>query len=120
MKHFALIGLTVLAACAIRPEDIKPSYASPAPYQGMSCEQLVEEVTRVETELTVLYEKQRDARINDTVGVALTGVPFASAQGQDAETEIATMKGQQAAIRSDAASKGCEMPPPPELDRAKG
>ncbi len=97
----------LLAACATRPENIKAADVSTDAYQGLSCEQLGQEEMRLNTDYTAAAAEQEKARKNDNAGVFLLGLPVGSLSGQDMEKTIATLKGQQGAVRQTQMIKNC-------------
>lgn len=97
----------LVAGCAARPENIPPSYVSTLNYQGLTCQQLAEEGARVDAAYDLAARKQTHARHEDTLGVALVGLPLGSMTGRNVATEVANLKGQQLAIRQIETQKYC-------------
>ena len=110
MKIYALAAvaaLSALAACAERPEAIAPAYVSPVVYQDWTCQQLGEEEARLNTAYVTAAGQQNNARANDTAGVIFLGLPTASMAGENVAPQIASIKGQQDAVRQTENRKNC-------------
>lgn len=105
-------GLTLIGACAPSPESIQPAYVSETPYRSWTCEQLGEELIKLDQALAVASQQQNTARTNDTVGVILIGLPLGSMSGQSVAPQIALYKGQHEAVRKASIRNGC-----PEMTR---
>jgi hypothetical protein len=110
MRIKSVLLALLLAGCASRPESIAPAYVSPVVYQSWSCQQLGEEEARVNAAYTVAAGSQNRARSNDTTGVLLLGLPLGSMTGEGVEAQVASLKGQQAAIQQSEAMKNCAHP----------
>lgn len=111
----ALVAVALVAACAKRPENIQPRFASATPYRALACEQLNEERSRVNAELARIEAMQRENAKADaafmTVGlVLLWPALFGLAATTDRAETIAAMKGERDAMDLAAREKGC--PPP--------
>lgn len=110
MRKCLLIGLAplgLLSACATAPENIAPAYVSNMQYQNWTCEQMVEELSRLGSALVSASSQQNKARSNDAVGVFFLGLPVASMSGGNVAPEIARLKGEQAAIQQAQSLKNC-------------
>jgi arginase family enzyme len=111
----ALVALAAasLAACATAPEDIRAAYVSPAQYASYDCAQIAAEASRVATKAEELSGKQRAERSKDQAAAGVGLVLFAPAAlfmiGGDHKQEIATLKGQNEALKEAAASKNCSV-----------
>jgi len=57
--------------------------------------------------MTAAYAQQNQARSNDAVGVFFIGLPVSSMSGGNIAPQIATLKGQQEAVRQTMQKKGC-------------
>jgi len=119
----AAILLAACSACAPTPESIQPAYVSEVPYQSWSCQQLGEELGRLNTALATASAQQNSARTNDTVGIILIGLPVGSMSGQSIAPQIARYKGEQEAVNRAMIRGQCgEMmrtyPPPPPAQPA--
>jgi hypothetical protein len=106
----ALAGL-LAAGCAKDPKSIAPSYVSQVTYQDWTCQQLGQEVVRVDAALTEASAQQVKARGNDIAGVILIGLPVSSLSGDNIAPQIANLKGQKNAIEQVLIMKNCAAPP---------
>jgi hypothetical protein len=97
----------ILAGCAATPESIAPAYVSEVTYQNWSCQQLSEETMRLNAAYQVAAQEQHHARTNDTVGVLLLGLPVASLSGGNVAPQVASLKGNQAAVERAMTLKNC-------------
>ena len=98
VKSLYLVPLLAVAACAQAPEKIEPVSVSPSAYDGASCNAVRAEHAAATARLAVLYGEQRHARTQDTAAVIIVGAPLASLNGEDRAPEIASLKGQVAAM----------------------
>lgn len=108
----AAAAAAMATGCAPTPESIQPSYVSEMPFRSWTCDQLGEELGRLDSALATAYAQQNTARTNDTVGVLLIGLPVGSMSGQSVAPQIASYKGQQEAVRKASIRNNC-----PELTR---
>jgi hypothetical protein len=97
----------IVGACAPTPESIQPAYVSEVPYQSWSCQQLGEEMGRLNNALSTASVQQNTARSNDTVGVIFLGLPVASMSGQSIAPQIARYKGEQEAVQRAMIKNSC-------------
>lgn len=109
MNRLILSGLVaaVLAACAQKPEAVAPAYVSQVSYQDWTCKQLAEEEVRLNEAYTTAAAQQNQARSNDIAGVILIGLPVSSLSGGNVAPQIASIKGQQEAVRKTMTTKDC-------------
>lgn len=105
----AIIALAAVTGCAKKPESIAPAYTSSSNYTGWSCKALAQEASHLDQAYTVAAEQQNNARTNDIVGVVLIGLPVSSLSGDNIAAQIASLKGQQEAVRSTMQAKNCKM-----------
>jgi len=108
----AIVGISLLVACAPTPESIAPAYVSEVPYRSWTCDQLGEENARLNQALATASVQQSNARSNDTVGIILIGLPVGSMSGQSIAPQIALYKGQLEAVHRASIRNSC-----PELTR---
>lgn len=108
----AAVVAALIGACAPTPESIQPAYVSETPYRSWTCDQLGEELTKLDQALATASMQQNTARTNDTVGVILLGLPVGSMSGQSVAPQIALYKGQHEAVRKASIRNGC-----PEMTR---
>ena len=99
--------VSIIAACAAKPENIAPAAFPVAAYSARSCNQLSADAARVHDAIAVASEAQDKARRADTVGVILLGIPAASLVGKDRAGTISVLKGEAEAIRQSQAMAGC-------------
>lgn len=108
----AAVGAALISACAPAPESIQAAYVSETPYRSWTCDQLGEELAKLDQALAVASQQQNTARTNDTVGIILIGLPVGSMSGQSIAPQIALYKGQHEAVRKASIRNGC-----PEMTR---
>ena len=96
-----------LTGCAASPESIAPSYVSPITYGSFRCADLAAEAARVDAALTQASAEQNQAHGSDVVGVLLIGVPVSTLSGTNVAPQVASLKGQQEAIRLASVQKRC-------------
>ncbi len=112
MRVTSIFALALMVAgCAASPESIAPSYVSPISYNNFSCADLAAESARVDAALVQASSQQEQAHGNDVVGVLLIGVPVSTLSGTNIAPQVASLKGQQDAIRLAAVQKHCSAPP---------
>ena len=103
-----LLGAAIgLCGCAASPESIAPSYVSPISYNNFSCGDLSGESARVDAALVQASSQQEQAHGSDVVGVLLIGVPVSTLSGTNIAPQVASLKGQQEAIRLSMIQKHC-------------
>lgn len=105
---FAVAATLILSACATAPEAIAPAYISDVTYQSWSCEQLSQEMGRLNAAYTNVADQQHKARNNDTVGVILLGLPVSSLSGSNVAAQVASVKGNQVAVEHASTLKNCQ------------
>lgn len=107
-RTYIILALAAtLAACARSPEDIAPAVVGIAPYQAMSCPQLATQANALESQLAHVSKIQADAAHDDAMGVALLGLPLGSMSLGYHGKEIASLKGQRAAVGQAQQANGC-------------
>lgn len=107
-----LLAAAVLAGCATRSADVKPSSVDPAAFAGWECERLLEESDRVQWRAAdVAYAV--DARVgNNMIALGLGVTVFWPAllamrpDGLDA-IELAALKGRYEALSQAQVARGC-------------
>jgi len=103
----------VLAAgCATAAKDVAPIDASPAAYQGYSCEQIAAETARIDARAQPLGARLDEAAQHDRailVAALLVFAPALLALGgtKEEEAEYARLRGERAALDRSAAGQGC-------------
>lgn len=102
-------GLTV-GACASSPDDVAGQFVSPVLYEGYSCEQIRNDLIRIDSRVTVLTGQQRRRASQDAwaVGGALIFWPalFFLMRGDKAD-ELGRLKGEYDALNTVAQQKQC-------------
>lgn len=85
-------------SCATNPDKISASYVSPAQYSNYSCNQISQEMARVERRVVELTGKQRKAATGDAVAMGIGLILFWPALffliGKDKKDELARLKGE--------------------------
>nr|WP_170610858.1 hypothetical protein [uncultured Ruegeria sp.] len=95
----ALLGGTLVSACAQSPSAIAPVSMAGA-YTNTSCSQAANILHQEQTRLAALSSKQEGAVVGDAVGVFLIGVPVSSLSGADVSGDIAATKGKVLALQA--------------------
>lgn len=99
--------------CATRPEKIKASYVSPLQYQGYSCEQISQELLRVNARIIEVTGQQDKEADKDAAAVGVGMLCFWPALfftiGTDKEDELSRLMGEDEAIQNMAAQKNCDV-----------
>lgn len=116
MKHFittsALVGVTLVSACAQKAESVTANYVPHTIYAGQSCNQLHAERNRVVSQVNHLTGEQNKKAQNDAVamGVGLVlfwPALFLLAADKDESAALAQMKGTYDAVTQAGTAKGC-------------
>src|SRR3569623_424553 len=102
-----LPAVALVAACAPTPESIQPADVSEVPYQSWTCQQLGEELGRLNNALSTASVQQHSARSHDVAGVILLGLPVGSMSGQSIAPQIARYKGEQEAVNRAMIRNNC-------------
>jgi len=97
--------------CAKKAENVQAAYVSPLQYQSHSCEQLGQELARVQRKTQEVASAQDKTANKDaaamTVGMVLFWPALIFLAGGDREQELARLKGECEAIESIAIQKDC-------------
>ena len=101
---FIFIFATIIS-CASSPGEIKADYISPYRYNNWSCEQISEELIRVESNLRQVTATQQKKANTDAVGMGIGMILFwpalfLLAAGDDKEKELSQLKGQRDALKT--------------------
>ncbi|MER9900096.1 hypothetical protein [Mesorhizobium sp. M0130] len=111
IKLCAFVALGVLAGCATRPLDIKPTPVASSAYAGKSCSQLEAELYRTSSDLAPIMALQDRTARHDVDGVFWLGLPVGSMMDKTdikaREAKIAEMKGNMDAINDARRKGGC-------------
>jgi len=111
----ALAATSFLYACASAPEDISPTYVSPALYQNYDCDELLMERERIVAKVNEVSAAQSKKATNDAVATGVGVILFFPAllflaSGSDRESELASYKGNYDALTQAAIQKKCLFP----------
>jgi alkanesulfonate monooxygenase SsuD/methylene tetrahydromethanopterin reductase-like flavin-dependent oxidoreductase (luciferase family) len=91
----------LLAQCASRTPEIKPTYtSSPVPYQSYTCAQLAQEVAALTDKSAELSAARQQNRIK-------WSVPFLGGDAQATNSRLTEVDGQLAAIEQVRNQKSC-------------
>ena len=106
-----LTSILVLAGCSPSPKRISSSYISPVQYNSYSCEQLEQELARINARAAEVAGVQREAATQDAValgaGLFLFWPALFFMLGGDKAEEFSRLKGQIEAVEQSAIEKGC-------------
>ena len=114
LKAIAVLVLLAFAwGCATPPDQISPSYCSPALYQDYSCEQINQELNRVRRKVIEVTNQQQSEATKDAVAFGVGMVLFWPALffmiGDDKKAELARLKGEYETLEDLAIQKECAM-----------
>jgi outer membrane lipoprotein-sorting protein len=112
-KYITLITIaSFLAGCATAGKDVAATYVSPIQYSNYDCDQLRQELARINGRVSQVTGRLDEAASNDK---ALVGVGmilfwpalFALGGTKQQEAELSRMKGEYEAIQTALISKKC-------------
>ena len=107
------ILVTFAIGCATHPNKIKATYVSPLQYKDCSCEQLQEELNRLNRKISIVSAQQRREAIKDAIGLSIGLFLFWPALflmiGHDRGAELAGLKGEYEALENMAKQKECNI-----------
>lgn len=107
------IAITFLTACASPPDKISAAYVSPLQYQSYTCDQIREEIMRVNRKLMEVSGAQKKEASKDAVAMGVGLVIFWPAlfflAGDDKKEELARLKGEYDALEQSAIQKNCSI-----------
>lgn len=106
-RLLALASALFVTACAADPDSIQPAYISSMTYEPYNCDQLAQEEVNLQTALANVSQTQRQARSQDTWGVALLGLPVSSLSGSNVASQVAQVKGSLNALHTAEIQKNC-------------
>lgn len=108
-----LIVILFLSGCAKKAADINPHYISPLTYNHYSCDQIKQELIRVNNRVMEVTGKQDDAANKDAAALAVGMVLFWPALffmvGGDKKEELGRLKGECEALEKCAIEKECDI-----------
>lgn len=100
-----------VTACATPPDKISASYVSPLQYSAYSCDQIKQELLRVNRRVVEVTGAQQKHANNDAVAMGVGLVLFWPAlfflAGGDKKEELARLKGEYDALEQTAIQKDC-------------
>lgn len=102
--------VTVLSACAKSPGKISPALVTSDIYMSRTCEGLVAETTRIDTDLGTLSASQKKAARADVIALIVVGIPVTWLYKGDKGKQIAQLKGEMLAVEDAALAQGCTLP----------
>lgn len=116
-RPLAVAACALQVGCAASPDSIEARYVSPNAYQNWTCNQLVDERTRLSKEVQRVSGLQRENANADAammaVGlVVLWPVLFGLAATKDRKDELGHLKGEYEAVDLSIKSRQCTMPSP--------
>ncbi|WP_223115497.1 hypothetical protein [Luteimonas suaedae] len=113
LSCLAVVASVALAACAPKPENVKPTYASQAVYNNLSCDQIAAESVTVSNKAHDAANLERKHRRQDQ-GITAAGLVvfwpalfFAHGHNASSATNLAALKGEMEALEAASASKNC-------------
>jgi hypothetical protein len=109
LKKTLLAGLTLtlLSACASRPESISASYISHEKYTGNDCAKLTNLMSDARAELTKFSEMQNSKANVDAASVFFVLIPASKLTG-DSAADVAKWKGEVEAIDTAQIKNKCK------------
>jgi hypothetical protein len=109
LKKTLLAGLTLtlLSACASRPESISASYVSHEKYTGNDCAKLTTLMGDARAELTKFSEMQNSKANVDAASVFFVLIPASKLTG-DSAADVAKWKGEVEAIDTAQIKNKCK------------
>lgn len=113
--------LTFVTGCATPPSKISASYVSPLQYQNYTCDQIGEELLRVNRKVMEVTGQQKKESTKDAWAMGIGLVLFWPALffliGTDKKEELARLKGEYDALEQTAIKKECRIAS--ELEEAR-
>jgi hypothetical protein len=102
-----------LSGCAKKASDISPTYVSPLTYSHYSCDQIRQELIRVNNRVMEVTGQQDSAANKDAVALTVGMVLFWPALffmvGGDKKEELGRLKGEYEALERSAIEKDCNI-----------
>ncbi len=103
----ACLALTLLSACATRPESISASYVSHEKYTDNDCAKLASLISDARAELTKFSEMQNSKANVDAASVFFVLIPASKLTG-DSAADVAKWKGEVEAIDTARIKNKCK------------
>ena len=105
--------LAVSTGCSTKADNVSGTYVSPLQYQSYNCNQIRQELTRVNRRVMEVAGKQDSAAAKDAVALGVGLVIFWPALffmvGGDRKEELSRLKGEYEAIEVAAIEKECDV-----------
>lgn len=106
------IIVSFLVGCATHPNQIKATHVSPIQYQGYTCDQILEELIRINQEVLKATGVQESQANRDIIAVTIGMLLFWPALfllfiRDDKKEELARLKGEHDALEKLSAQKEC-------------
>lgn len=124
-KTILIMTILSVSACAVTPEEIKPTYVSSNKYNRYDCMEIQKEINDISMREKELYSQvskmeKRDA-ITLTVGIFLFFPALFFLNGNDniAQKEYADLKGQHEILKNTAIEKGCSIKELESVDKSE-
>lgn len=119
------LACTAQMGCASSPDSVEARYVSPNTYQNWTCEQLVEERTRLTGEVQRVSGLQRENANADvammTVGIIIFWpMLFGLAATKDRKDELGRLKGEYDAVDLSIRTRPCTAPTPAGVPSVPG
>jgi hypothetical protein len=116
-----LLVISFLAGCATSPDRISAAYVSPLSYQQYTCDQIGEELLRVNQKVMEVTGQQQKEANKDAIAMGVGLVLFWPALffliGTDKKEELSRLKGEYDALEQSAIKKECGIAP--QLEEAR-
>ena len=108
----SLLIAALIAGCATAGKDVTATYVSPVQYSSLDCDQIKQELQRVNGRVNQLTGRLDEAASNDKaiagIGIILFWPAlFALGGTKQQEAELSRLKGEYDALQSAAVSKKC-------------
>lgn len=106
-----LVSVSLFTMCSTSPDKIDATYVSPLQYSNYSCDQIRQELIRINQRVAELSGKQQKEANKDAVAMGVALVIFWPALflliGPDKKAEISRLKGEYEALEIVAIEKNC-------------
>ena len=103
----------IITGCSTKAKNVSASYVSPLPYQSYNCNQVGQEMLRVNRRVLEVTGQQDNAAAKDAVALGVGLVLFWPALffmiGGDKKEELGKLKGEYEALQTAAISKECDV-----------
>jgi hypothetical protein len=109
----AFLLVSFFTGCATSPDNISATYVSPLQYQSYTCNQIGQELLRVNRKIMEVTGHQEREATKDAVAMSVGLIIFWPALffliGDDKKEELARLKGEYEALESIAIQKECNI-----------